>query len=86
MIANVTTPLIEGGKNRALNIEQAKFQFKGLGLDVDKTMESASKAVQGTAYGLDEAAKIAGIFGTSGMQAGEEMTTALRKLLQALLP
>ena len=83
MIANVTTPLIEGGKNRALNIEQAKFQFKGLGLDVDKTMESASKAVQGTAYGLDEAAKIAGIFGTSGMQAGEEMTTALRAVAGA---
>ena len=77
---SVLDPLVEGGKRRALNIEQAKFQFEGLGLDVEKTMASARDAVKGTAYGLDEAAKIAGIFGTTGMQAGEEMTTALRAI------
>ena len=71
-------PIVEGGRKRALNIEQAKFQFAGLGLDIEKTMESARFAVTGTAYGLDEAAKIAGILGTSGMQAGAEMTSALR--------
>ena len=43
-------PIVEGGKRRALNIEQAKLQFKGLGLDVDATMASASAAVKGTAY------------------------------------
>ena len=77
---SVLDPLVEGGKRRALNIEQAKFQFEGLGLDVEKTMASARDAVKGTAYGLDEAAKIAGIFGTTGMEAGEEMTTALRAI------
>ena len=45
-------PIIEGGKKRALNIEQAKFQFKGLGMDVEEAMKNAGDAVDGTAYGL----------------------------------
>ena len=71
-------PIVEGGKKRALNIEQAKFQFKALGMDVDATMKSASNAVSGTAYSLDEAAKMASIFGTSGIRAGGEMEEALK--------
>ena len=71
-------PIVEGGKKRALNIEQAKFQFKALGMDVDATMKSASNAVSGTAYSLDEAAKMASIFGTSGVSAGSEMEEALK--------
>lgn len=70
--------LIEGGKKRALNIEQAKFQFAGLGMDVEKTMASANEAVLGTAFGLDEAAVVASQFGATGMRAGKEMTEALR--------
>jgi tape measure domain-containing protein len=73
-------PLVAGGKRRALNIEQAKFQFRGLGMDVEETMDSALKAVTGTAYGLDEAAKVAGQFGASGMRAGDDMTSALRAI------
>ena len=71
-------PIVEGGKKRALNIEQAKFQFEALGMDVDATMKSASNAVSGTAYSLDEAAKMASIFGTSGVSAGGEMEEALK--------
>ena len=71
-------PIVEGGKKRALNIEQAKFQFKALGMDVEATMQSASNAVSGTAYSLDEAAKMASIFGTTGISAGAEMEEALR--------
>ena len=71
-------PIVEGGKKRALNIEQAKFQFEALGMDVDATMKSASNAVNGTAYSLDEAAKMASIFGTSGVSAGGEMEEALK--------
>ena len=71
-------PIAEGGKKRALNIEQAKFQFEALGMDVDATMKSASNAVNGTAYSLDEAAKMASIFGTSGVSAGGEMEEALK--------
>jgi tape measure domain-containing protein len=76
----LTEPLIAGGKRRAENIEQAKFQFRGLGMDIDATMASALEAVTGTAFGLDEAARAAGQFGASGMEAGEDMTTALRAI------
>lgn len=74
----ITNPIIEGGKNRAMNIEQAKFQFEGLGINIEKAMASALEAVQGTAYGLDEAARVASQFGASGMVAGKEMTKSLR--------
>ena len=75
---NLWDPLVEGGKKRSLTIEQAKFQFQGLGLDVEAMMASATEAVAGTAYGLDEAAKIASIFATSGVEAGDEMVQSLR--------
>lgn len=61
----VLDPLVEGGKKRALAIEQAKFQFQGLGMDVEKTMEAALYAVKGTAFGLDEAASAAASLGAS---------------------
>lgn len=78
-IANaLLSPIIEGGKTRALNIEQAMFQFEALGLDVEAVMADASYAVDGTAYSLDAAAKVAAQLGASGMQAGEDMKTSLR--------
>lgn len=73
-------PITEGGKNRALNIAAAKFQFEGLGMDVEKAMESANYAVEGTAYGLDAAAKVASQLGASGMKAGADMSKALRSI------
>lgn len=76
----LTGQIISGGKTRALNIEQAKFMFEGLGMDIEKSMASANAAVKGTAYGLDQAAKAAGQFGASGMRAGDEMTSALRAI------
>lgn len=80
MAGFVFDPLVAGGKRRAINIEQAKFQFEGLGMDVEATMANALEAVQGTAYGLDEAAKVASMFGASGMRAGEKMTSSLRAI------
>ena len=76
----VLGPLIEGGRRRALNLEQAHFMFEGLGMDAEATMANALEAVQGTAFGLDEAAKAASQFGASGMRAGDEMTSALRAI------
>ncbi len=86
MARMVFDPLVSGGRQRALNIENAKFQFRGLGLDVEAAMESARLAVTGTAFGLDEAAKAAAQFGASGIEVGEDMTRALRGYLQVLLP
>lgn len=78
LMGNVLDPLIAGGKKRSLAIEQAKFQFKGLGMNVEKAMDSSLKAVKGTAFGLDEAATAAAMFGASGIKAGKNMTSALR--------
>lgn len=78
MVSSVINPLVEGGQKRAQNIEAANFQFKGLGMNVEKTMASANAAVKGTAYGLDVAAKTASQLGASGLRAGKDMTSALR--------
>lgn len=75
---DILGPIITGGTQRAKNIEQAKFMFKGLGIDIQAGMDSALAAVQGTAFGLDEAAKAAAQFGASGIKVGSEMTGALR--------
>lgn len=75
---DILEPIISGGKQRALNIEQAKFLFRGLGIDVEEGMKSAKEAVLGTAFSLDEAAKAAAQFGASGISVGAEMTGALR--------
>lgn len=78
IIDNLIDPLVQAGRTRALAIEQAKFLFRGLGMDVTATMDSALAAVRGTAYGLGEAATLAGVFGAAGVTAGDEMTGALR--------
>lgn len=78
MVTSVMDPLTEGGKKRALNIEQAKFQFKGLKMDVEAAMEDAYYGVKDTAYGLDEAAVAAAQFGASGVEMGDDMKAALR--------
>ena len=67
-----------GGKQRALNIANAKFQIEGLKLSVDTFMEAADYAVSGTAYGLDAAAKVASQLGASGVTELEELKKALR--------
>lgn len=85
-IANSTIgQVISGGKTRALNLEQAQFQISGLGIDWKKQAESGvslyeqiDKAVSGTAYGLDAAAKVAGQLLASNIDAGtEKMQNAL---------
>lgn len=71
---------VTAGKNRAKNIEQAAFQFKGLGMDVEKAMAAATYATTGTTFGLDEAALAASALGASGVEAGDDMATALRSI------
>jgi len=77
LAAQFMDPVIAGGKNRALNLQQARFQFKGLGMDVEEAMKNSLAAVQGTAYGLDSAAKVASQLGASGIKLGEDMTSTL---------
>ena len=67
-----------GGISRAMNIEQATFQLKGMGLAWKEVRQNALDAVRGTAYGLDEAVKVASNLGASGVKAGKDMENSLR--------
>ena len=76
-----TAPLNQiktGGWNRAMNIEDAKFQLKGLGVAWEEVADDIDYAVSGTAYGLDSAAKAASQLTASGVKSGEAMKAALR--------
>lgn len=76
----ILDPLINGGERRAEAIQQAQFQFQGLGLNVADTMNAAKAAVLGTAYGLDDAATAAAQFGASGITAANGLTNVLRSV------
>ena len=68
----------QGGWNRALNIENAKFQLKGLGIAWKDVSDDINYAVQDTAYGLDSAAKAAAQLAASNVNLGHDMKQALR--------
>lgn len=96
VVSNITTAAINAGKNlyantlgqiksggysRALNIEQAKFQLKGLGVAWDDISEDIDYGVKDTAYGLDAAAKAASQLVASQVKFGKksnQMKKALR--------
>lgn len=69
-----------GGLNRALNIESAKFQLQGLGIEWKKISDDIDYGVKDTAYGLDAAAKVAAQLSASQVQIGEDMKTSLRAI------
>lgn len=76
--AAVTGLAASGGLTRALNLEQAQFQLKGLGVAWEQIYDDLDYAVAGTAYGLDSAAKAASQLVASNVQVGDSMKTALR--------
>jgi tape measure domain-containing protein len=78
LISGSIGQILSGGKKRALNVEQAAFQFKGLGVDVEKAMESARESVLGTMYGFDAAAKAGSQMAASGVDVGDDLYRALR--------
>lgn len=80
MIHTVVNLAKTGGINRALNLENAKFQLAGLEIAWEKVEDSISAAVDGTAYGLDSAAKAASQLAASGVNLGEDMTKSLRAI------
>ena len=84
-IKNVTSSInnlaVQGGFNRALNIEQAEFKLKGLGHSAEETqaiMDNALASVKGTAYGLDEAATVAASAVAAGIKPGKELERTLK--------
>lgn len=77
-IRSVFQQISTGGANRALNIEQAKFQLEGLHIAWEDIKGDIDYAVSGTAYGLDAAAKVAAQLSASQVQVGDDMKAALR--------
>lgn len=73
--------ILTGGKGRAQKVADARFQLEGLLKDADKVQsafDSASKAVDGTAYGLDAAVSTASQLTASNVALGNDLDTALR--------
>lgn len=79
LIKNITEPIFGGGKRRAINLEQAEFQIRGLGFAWEDVSESINYAVDGTAYGLDVAAKAASQFLASRVPL-DDMAHSLRAI------
>lgn len=65
-----------GGWNRAMNIENAKFQLEGLSIAWSKVGEQISNAVSGTAFGMDQAAKAASQLAAAGVDIGRKFKEA----------
>lgn len=61
----------EGGKQRAMNIQQARFMMEGLKLDFDEFNTAIDNAVTGTRFGYDEAALAASQLATAGVGAAD---------------
>ena len=78
LLTAIPNQMITGGKARAQNIEAAKFQIQGLKESWDDLYSSMDKAVSGTAYGIDAAAKAASQLVASNVAVGTEMDKALR--------
>lgn len=84
ILSAIPNQIISGGKRRAQNINQAKFQLEGL-LGADKFAEQweqiskdINEGVRDTAYGFDAAAKVAAQLSASNVKFGEDMQAALR--------
>lgn len=77
----VKNGIVQGGLNRAMNLEKAHFQLQGLLKDeqeVEAVMVNVGNAVDGTAYGLDAAAVVASQLAASGMRAGDQLEQTLQ--------
>lgn len=77
LLSAAKTQTIIGGWTRASNLDQAKFQLRGLGVEFEKVNTSIQNAVMGTPFGMDAAASAAAQLVASGVQVGEEMDKAL---------
>ena len=74
----MTNQIKNGGMSRSLNVEQATHMIEALGYKYKDVEDSISRAVNGAAYGADEAAAAASQLLASSVKTGEEMDHALR--------
>lgn len=82
-IAAVAGMAIQGGIDRALNIDNARKKLAGFGhdaQDIESIMDSATQSVRGTAFGLGDAATAAATLSAAGIKSGEDMTNTLKSV------
>ena len=83
LVSKVINPIVEGGKRRAMAIENARFMLQGLVRDeteVNAIMQNAQDSVTDTAYAYNDAASAAAQFAATGLRSGKEMETALKAI------
>ena len=71
------------GFSRLSSIDDAQAKLRGLGHDagtVAKVMDNALASVRGTAFGLGDAAGLAGVIVASGIKPGQELETVLKRV------
>lgn len=71
--------IVQGGYNRAANIQSAKFQLEGLGIKWEEIYGDIDYAVTNTAYSLDQAAIVASQLASSGIKPGTTWKNASGK-------
>ena len=79
-VAGAFTGSLVKGFNRLRDIENAEAQLAGLGHSADSVsaiMENALSSVKGTAFGLGDAAGLAGTLVASGIKPGEDLERVL---------
>lgn len=84
-IKNVTSALgnlaVQGGFERALDIENAEHKLTGLGHsaeEVQQIMDNALASVKGTAYGMGDAATVAASAVAAGVKPGQDLERTLK--------
>ena len=86
IVASLGDSLINGGRNRAQKIKDAKFQMEGLlgseeyAKQWNRIDQSINHAVADTAYGYDSAARAASQFLASNVKVGDQMDRSLRAI------
>jgi len=86
IVASLGDSLINGGRNRAQKIKDAKFQMEGLlgseeyAKQWNRIDQSINYAVADTAYGYDSAARAASQFLASNVKVGDQMDRSLRAI------
>lgn len=79
--SSVTNLAVQGGFERALNVEQARHKLEGLGHkanEVDEIMKNALASVKGTAYGMGDAASVAASAVAAGVKPGQDLERTLK--------
>ena len=79
-LSNVAYLMKEGGKQRALNVEQAKFIMEGLKMDFASFDKDINEAVSGTRFGYDEAAMAASQLAASGVNASKKLNKSGKEI------